>query len=135
MSDTRIAELEAAQRPVSSLARNLARLGLAALIVTGLVGCKSAVKLDEGAPVESRDAASAAAVAAALAAPVKAASMGAVARAQAVPDQQVPMRPQATAIRSRMRIVHWPNAASISITTATLFATNIARPSTPMRAI
>ena len=61
MSDTRIAEPEAAQRPVSSLARNLARLGLAALIVTGLVGCKSAVKLDEGAPVESRDAASAAA--------------------------------------------------------------------------
>ena len=68
MSDTRIAEPEAAQRPVSSLARNLARLGLAALIVTGLVGCKSAVKLDEGAPVESRDAASAAATAAANAA-------------------------------------------------------------------
>jgi peptidoglycan-associated lipoprotein len=66
MSDTRIAEAEAARRPIpSSLARNLTRLGLAAIIVTGLVGCKSAVKLDEGAPVESRDSASAAATAAA----------------------------------------------------------------------
>jgi len=69
MSDTRIAEAEAARRPIpSSLARNLTRLGLAAIIVTGLVGCKSAVKLDEGAPVESRDSASTAAADAANAA-------------------------------------------------------------------
>ena len=69
MSDTRIAEAANARRPVpASLARNLARLGLAAIIVTGLVGCKSAVKLDEGAPVESRDSANAAATAAAAAA-------------------------------------------------------------------
>ena len=39
----------------SLIGRNLARLGFAAVVVTGLVGCKSAVKLDESAPVESRD--------------------------------------------------------------------------------
>jgi len=56
-------------RPTAtSVARNLARLGLAAMLVTGLVACKSAVKLDEGAPVESRDAASTAAANAANAA-------------------------------------------------------------------
>jgi peptidoglycan-associated lipoprotein len=42
-------------------ARNLARIGLTAVLMAGLVACKSTVKLDEGAPVESRDAASMAA--------------------------------------------------------------------------
>jgi peptidoglycan-associated lipoprotein len=51
-----------------SISRNLARIGLTALLVTGLVACKSTVKLDDGAPVESRDAASMAAADAANAA-------------------------------------------------------------------
>jgi peptidoglycan-associated lipoprotein len=52
----------------SSVARNLARIGLTAILMAGLVACKSTVKLDEGAPVESRDAASMAAADAANAA-------------------------------------------------------------------
>jgi peptidoglycan-associated lipoprotein len=51
-----------------SVARNLARIGLTAILMAGLVACKSTVKLDEGAPVESRDAASMAAADAASAA-------------------------------------------------------------------
>ena len=39
---------------IALMGRSLARLGFAAVVVTGLVGCKSAVKLDEPAPVESR---------------------------------------------------------------------------------
>jgi len=39
---------------IAFMGRSLARLGFAAVVVTGLVGCKSAVKLDEAAPVESR---------------------------------------------------------------------------------
>ncbi len=52
----------------SSVARNLARIGFTAILMAGLVACKSTVKLDEGAPVESRDAASMAAADAANAA-------------------------------------------------------------------
>ena len=52
----------------SSVARNLARIGFTAILMAGLVACKSTVKLDEGAPVESRDAASLAAADAANAA-------------------------------------------------------------------
>ena len=51
-----------------SAARNLARIGFTAILMAGLVACKSTVKLDEGAPVESRDAASLAAADAANAA-------------------------------------------------------------------
>ena len=51
-----------------SISRNLARIGFTALLVTGLIACKSTVKLDDGAPVESRDAASMAAADAANAA-------------------------------------------------------------------
>ena len=58
----------AAHPAVSSVARNLARIGFAAILMAGLVACKSTVKLDEGAPVESRDAASMAAADAANAA-------------------------------------------------------------------
>ena len=58
-----------ATRPAaSSVARNLARIGFTAILMAGLVACKSTVKLDEGAPVESRDAASMAAADAANAA-------------------------------------------------------------------
>jgi len=52
----------------SSVARDLARIGFTAILMAGLVACKSTVKLDEGAPVESRDAASMAAADAANAA-------------------------------------------------------------------
>jgi peptidoglycan-associated lipoprotein len=52
----------------SSVARNLARIGFTAILMAGLVACKSTVKLVEGAPVESRDAASMAAADAANAA-------------------------------------------------------------------
>ena len=52
----------------SSVARNLARIGFTAILMAGLVACKSTVKLDEGAPVESRDATSMAAADAANAA-------------------------------------------------------------------
>jgi peptidoglycan-associated lipoprotein len=52
----------------SLAARNLARIGFTAILMAGLVACKSTVKLDEGAPVESRDAASLAAADAANAA-------------------------------------------------------------------
>jgi len=58
----------AAHPAASSVARNLARIGLTAILMAGLVACKSTVKLDEGAPVESRDAASMAAADAANAA-------------------------------------------------------------------
>jgi len=58
----------AAHPAASSVARNLARIGFTAILMAGLVACKSTVKLDEGAPVESRDAASMAAADAANAA-------------------------------------------------------------------
>jgi peptidoglycan-associated lipoprotein len=58
----------AAHPAASSVARNLARIGFTAILMAGLVACKSTVKLDEGAPVESRDAASLAAADAANAA-------------------------------------------------------------------
>jgi len=58
----------AAHPAASSVARNLARIGFTAVLMAGLVACKSTVKLDEGAPVESRDAASMAAADAANAA-------------------------------------------------------------------
>ena len=51
-----------------SIVRNLTRIGFTAILMAGLVACKSTVKLDEGAPVESRDAASIAAADAANAA-------------------------------------------------------------------
>ena len=59
-----------------SVARNLARIGFSAILISGLVACKSTVKLDEGAPVESRDAASMAADAANAAARAGAAGQG-----------------------------------------------------------
>ena len=59
-----------------SVARNLARIGFSAMLISGLVACKSTVKLDEGAPVESRDAASMAADAANAAARAGAAGQG-----------------------------------------------------------
>ena len=52
----------------SPVASNLVRIGFTAILLAGLVACKSTVKLDEGAPVESRDAASMAAADAANAA-------------------------------------------------------------------
>jgi len=58
----------AAHPAASSVARNLARISFTAILMVGLVACKSTVKLDEGAPVESRDAASMAAADAANAA-------------------------------------------------------------------
>jgi peptidoglycan-associated lipoprotein len=58
----------AAHPAASSVARNLARIGFTAILMAGLVACKSTVKLDEGAPVESRDEASMAAADAANAA-------------------------------------------------------------------
>jgi peptidoglycan-associated lipoprotein len=61
----------------SPVASNLVRIGFTAILLAGLVACKSTVKLDEGAPVESRDAASLAAADAANAA----ASAGAAGRA------------------------------------------------------
>ena len=58
-----------AQLPAThSIVRNLTRIGFTAILMAGLVACKSTVKLDEGAPVESRDAASMAAADAANAA-------------------------------------------------------------------
>jgi peptidoglycan-associated lipoprotein len=58
-----------AQLPAThSIVRNLTRVGFTAILMAGLVACKSTVKLDEGAPVESRDAASMAAADAANAA-------------------------------------------------------------------
>jgi len=65
---TASAEPTAGRSTAPSVARNLVRIGFTALLVTGLVACKSTVKLDEGAPVESRDAASMAAADAANAA-------------------------------------------------------------------
>jgi peptidoglycan-associated lipoprotein len=63
-------QLIASAKPpaASSVARSLARIGFTAILMAGLVACKSTVKLDEGAPVESRDAASMAAADAANAA-------------------------------------------------------------------
>ena len=60
----------------SSVARNLARIGFTAILLTGLVACQSTVKLDEGAPVESRDSASTTADAANAAARAGAAGRG-----------------------------------------------------------
>lgn len=57
-----------ARSATPSFARDLARIGFTAILLSGLVACKSAVKLDEGAPVESRDAASTSAADAASAA-------------------------------------------------------------------
>jgi peptidoglycan-associated lipoprotein len=55
MPETRIVEdLPPHSSGVVFMGRSLARLGFAAVVVAGLVGCKSAVKLDEPAPVESR---------------------------------------------------------------------------------
>ena len=50
-------EFSTERSAVHSVARNLARIGFAAMLISGLFACKSTVKLDEGAPVESRDAA------------------------------------------------------------------------------
>ena len=68
MPETRIVEdLPPHSSGVVFMGRSLARLGFAAVVVAGLVGCKSAVKLDEPAPVESRAATGASATDAASA--------------------------------------------------------------------
>ena len=55
MPETRIVkDLPPHSSGVAFMGRNFARLGFAVVVVTGLVSCKSAVKLDEPAPVESR---------------------------------------------------------------------------------
>jgi peptidoglycan-associated lipoprotein len=62
MPETRIFKDVPEHSPVVAfMGRSLARLGFAAVVVTGLVGCKSAVKLDEPASVESRAATAASA--------------------------------------------------------------------------
>jgi peptidoglycan-associated lipoprotein len=77
MPETRIVkDLPPHSSGVVFMGRSLARLGFAAVVVAGLVGCKSAVKLDEPAPVESRAATGASATYAANANANAASRMG-----------------------------------------------------------
>ena len=129
----------------SSVARNLARIGFTAILMAGLVACKSTVKLDEGAPVESRDAASMAAADAANAAARAGAAgragldgrgmdgrapAGRVALEARVAPEVRRVHQQAAAIRWPIPIARWPSAAFTLITTATQFEMSTAQPST-----